>query len=266
MKNKAKESRRTDFEFTAISIFRALLKKLWLIILAAAILGTLTYVGTRIFVKPSFRCSFTAYINNQQLKTSKEMLSVADLSASKELVRTYSRILTSKALLVESANALGMEEDDYAKLKNMVSTGESDQTEIITVYVTSGDPRTSYRLATAISEHAPKVISDIVEGSSMKIIDEPEYTTHRYAPSYLLFAFIGAVVGALIIILKVIIGYFRDDAVKTEEEVEVRFTIPLLGIIPDINSSTAEHGNKYYGYGYEDYGDKESVEKNENEN
>ena len=265
MNNKTKESRRTDFEFTAISILRALLKKLWLIILVAAVLGTLTYVGTRIFVKPSFRCSFTAYINNQQLKSSKEMLSVADLTASKELVRTYSRILTSKKLLVESADALGMD-NNYTKLKNMVSTGESDQTEIITVYVTSGDPRTSYRLATAISEHAPKFISDIVEGSSMKIIDEPEYTTHRHSPSYLLFAFIGAVVGALIIILKVIIGYFRDDAVKTEEEVEVRFTIPLLGIIPDINSSNTEHGTKYYGYGYEDYGDKESVEKNENEN
>ena len=121
------------------------------------------------------------------------------------------------------------------------------------VYVVNEDPQLAYDLANAIAKTAPSYMADIVEGSSMKIVDYPVYSQARYQPSYMKYAFLGFVFGLLLVVIIVLIRYFKDDTVKNEDGVEQRFGLPILGVLPDNAASSRSKDGYYsyeYGYGY----------------
>ena len=80
----------------------------------------------------------------------------------------------------------------------------------------------------------------------MKIIDYPVQSKAPFGPNYMKYALYGFLAGALIVIIKLIIDYFRDDRIKSEQEIEEVFGIPILGVIPDITVTSHDRG--YYGY------------------
>lgn len=236
-----------DYEIDIISILKALLNKIWFIIIFALIIGGMFFIGTKLFVKPTYRSSFTAYVNNKA-QTNSDSLSNSDIMASKELVQTYSKILTSNSVLMMSAEAINLDAS-YSTLTEMVSTYIEDQTEIITVYVESTSPQQAFDLAKSISVISPKYVSEIVEGSSMKIIDNPEMPENRYKPSYFKSTLFGVMLGMLIAIFGVVVNYFVDDRIKSEKTLEPRYSIPVVGVIPDINT-LHKNGSDYYSYEY----------------
>ncbi|MER2149681.1 MAG: Wzz/FepE/Etk N-terminal domain-containing protein, partial [Ruminococcus sp.] len=248
-------------EINIFPLLKELVKKLWLIILVGLIVGGAFFLGTKLLIKPSYRSGFTAYVNNKQGKQATDYLTVSDVNAAKELVLTYSNIITSKTILTNAAKKIGVDLP-YDVLARMVSTESKDETEIISVYVVDTDPQLAYDYAQTIAKIAPVYIAEIVEGSSMKIIDLPEYSDKRYKPSYLRYAIIGFLIGALLVVAFVIIRFFIDDTVKNEGDVEKKFALPILGVIPDVNSASSK-GSDYYSY--ENNNKNEQVDISEND-
>ena len=222
-KDDTKRKEVPEREIDIIPILKELLKKLWLIILVGLILGGAVFVGTKVLIKPTYRSGFTAYVNNKQGKESTDYLTSSDVTASKQEL-----------------------DASYNTLQKLVSTEVKDETEIISVFVVDTDPQFAYDYAQAISKTAPQYMAQIVEGSSMKIIDYPEFSDKRYKPSYSNFALIGFLIGALIVVVFVIIRYFMDDTVKSESDIESSFSIPILGVIPDVSKASNNHSDYYY--------------------
>ena len=243
------QKQNSGMELDIILLLKSILYRSWLIILVGILGAAIAFTITKLFVQPTYRCSFTAYINNTNVQTSKEYLSGSDMSASKELVRTYAQILTSNTILRNAADSISLDASNR-ELRGMVSPQIQDETEIIAVYVTCTDPDIAYRFADSIAKTAPAYMADIVEGSSMKIVDYPQMNPGRHGPSYIKNALIGFILGALLIIIREIILYFTDDTVKDESEVEQRFSISNLGVIPDIGWVDSENAKSNYGYGY----------------
>lgn len=244
-KDDTKRKEVPEREIDIIPILKELLKKLWLIILVGLILSGAVFVGTKVLIKPTYRSGFTAYVNNKQSKENTDFLSSSDVTASKQLVLTYQKILTSNTILTAAAKSMELDAS-YNTLQKLVSTEVKDETEIISVFVVDTDPQFAYDYAQAISTTAPQYMAQIVEGSSMKIIDYPEFSDKRYKPSYSSFALIGFLIGALIVIVFVIIRYFTDDTVKSESDIESSFSIPILGVIPDVSKASNNHSDYYY--------------------
>lgn len=244
-KDDTKRKEIPEREIDIIPILKELLKKLWLIILVGLILGGAVFVGTKVLIKPTYRSGFTAYVNNKQSKESTDYLTSSDVTASKQLVLTYQKILTSNTILTAAAKSMELDAS-YNTLQKLVSTEVKDETEIISVFVVDTDPQFAYDYAQAISKTAPQYMAQIVEGSSMKIIDYPEFSDKRYKPSYSNFALIGFLIGALIVVVFVIIRYFMDDTVKSESDIESSFSIPILGVIPDVSKASNNHSDYYY--------------------
>ena len=257
--NKRNESQ--DFEIDFVALLKEIVKKLWLIILVGLIVGGTVYVGAKIFIKPTYRSGFTAYVNNKQGKQSTDYLTSSDVNAAKELVLTYRNIITSNTILTAAAKSIGVDLP-YSNLAGKVSIEIKDDTEIISIYVVDTDPQFAYDYAQAIAKTAPTYMSQIVEGSSMKIIDVPEYSEKRYKPSYLRYGLIGFLIGALVVIIIIIIRYFMDDTVKNESEIENKFSLPILGVIPDVTKASNRSSDYYY---YEQNSKTEKVNISEGE-
>ena len=234
-----------------LRLFRALWHRAWLLILAAVIGGALGYTATKLFVTPTYRTYFSSYVNNRKdTGESVNYVTSTDLSASRYLVLTYGSIITSRTVLEEAAKKAGLELT-YAQLRGAVSTSIITNTEIINVYVVLPNPSDAQKLAQAISDVAPLQMNKIVEGSSMQIIDEASLPTSIYSPSYRKNALIGAMAFFLLVALVIVLRELLNTKVTTEEELESRFGIPVIGTIPDLAAATNHNGAySYSSYGY----------------
>lgn len=245
-----RQTRNTRFiEIDLISMARVLLSKLWLIVIVGMLAACAVYVLTKTFIKPIYRCEFSAYVNNQRIQTDTTALSSQDLAAAQQLTRTFSYILESNTILSASLDSIDSDLT-YKECREMVSTEIKEETELISVYVDTEDPELSYEIASAIAKTAPNHLADIVQGSSMKIVDQPVMPDGKYKPSYTVFAFIGFVLGMLPVIVWLLVRHYRDDSIKGEIELENFFSIPVLGSIPDMDKAEKATGKGYYGYGY----------------
>ncbi len=249
--SKNSKRRSSEWEINLIPFLKEMLKKSWIIAIVGVVFAVVFFGVTKMTIKPTYRSSFKAYVNNQQMKTNDGSLTNSDLLASKELVKTYAEILKSRTILMNAAKNLGLK-NSYIQLQRMVTTEIQNETEIITVYVVDKDPKVAYDLANEIAKISPQYMADIVEGSSMKVIDYPEYNDTKYKPSYSRYALLGLLIGMALVIVILIIRFYSDDTVKNENEVEERFGIPILGVIPDVNHlETKGYGyNSKYEYAY----------------
>ena len=244
-----------------IPLLKVLFSKLWLMILFGLVLGVIAFGITKLLIKPVYRCKFTAYVNNQQSQADKNIVTSADLNAAQQLTKTYSLIIQSNTVLSKSLDSVDSN-ISLDSFKKMVYTETKEETELIAVYVIAQDPQTSYTLAKAISKTAPTCMKDIVEGSSMKIVDEPEPVTKPYGPNYWKYALLGFFIGVLIIAIKTVIEYFSDDRVKSEQQISDYFEVPILGVIPDVVAVTGGKTDSYYYYShYGKHSDKNEDEK-----
>ena len=248
-----KSERKNEVEIDLVPILKTLLSKLWVMILVGCIVAGIAFGAAKLFVKPTYRCGFSAYVNNQHAQaTEKSILTNSDLAAAQQLTKTLSYIIRSNTILTASLQSINSDLS-YEQFNRMVSTEIKDETELISVYVVNENPQLAYDLANAIAKTAPSYMADIVEGSSMKIVDYPVFSQVRYQPSYMKYALLGFAFGFLLIVVIVLIRYFKDDTVRGEDDVEQRFGLPILGVLPDNTSSSRNKDGYYsyeYGYGY----------------
>lgn len=249
-----KQKKETVEEIDLIPLFKAVVSKWWLIVIFAVVLGMVSYFVTDTFVTPTYRSGFTAYVNNRSgvtasgtEATGSKKLTTSDITASQSLVKTYSKIILSRSVLTEAASKANLNYTP-SQLSKMVSTNTEDETEVIGVYVTAEDPKVAAQLASAIADVAPQMISRIIEGSSMQIIDEPLVPTSIYSPNYSKNTAVGFLIGAVIAVAIIVIKELLDDHVKNEEDLEDKFAIPVVGVIPDVNSAVKQSSKYAYAY------------------
>lgn len=233
-------------EIDLVSLAKAIWKRLWIVIVVALICGSAFYFATRTFIMPTYQTQFSAYVNNRNSTENATTITSSDLLASQSLASTYAEIISSRTVLEAAAQQAGLNYL-YEDLANVVSTQASGETEIITTYVVMEDPQEAVILAEAIAAVAPRYVSQIVEGTSMQIIDNPVLPVNPVGPNAPKNALIGFMLGAIFSSALIVIKELIDDTVKEEDELESRFGIPIIGTIPDILSAAADKSG--YGYG-----------------
>ncbi len=231
-----------------VPVFKALRKHIILILAVALLFGAATWIGTHAFVTPTYRTSFRVYVNNSQDSSEKTTITSSDLSASRSLANTYAEIISGRTVLTKAAEMTGIF-SGYSAVKNMVNVSTSNTTEIITVSVTTNSPDVSLKLAENIIVMAEEQVAGIVDGSSMRVIDEPYLPTGIYSPHYNRDAAIGAMIGLMLMVLIIALIEILDTRVRNEDSLEERYGIAILGSIPN-QESARKSGGSYYAYGY----------------
>ena len=88
-----------EIEINLLEVFQVLLRKTHVIIFFSLLLGVLSFAATYFFVTPQYLASTTLYVNNTSSNNESTTITQSDLSASTQLVNTYSAIITSDMVL-----------------------------------------------------------------------------------------------------------------------------------------------------------------------
>lgn len=222
------------------------LRRLWLIVLAALVLGGGAYVYARFHVPVTYRTRTTIFVNNFDGDT--QYTTVSGVSNNGRLVSTYITILTSDRVLDRAVILLN---GDYtaAQIKSMVSAARMGDTEILAIYVTGAVPEETARIANVMGVVVMEELSKIIEGSSARILDTAVVPQTRYAPNYQNYILKGAVAGAAAVVLILTVLFLLDVRIKDADDLTALFDIPVLGQIPDFHMTGKETKRGYGGTG-----------------
>lgn len=231
-----------NVEIDLREFFRVLLKKFWIVALCAILVGTSVLVYTINFVTPQYEASVSIYVNNNSGKDS-AYISSADLAVALRLVATYVNIIQSDTVLDRVIEETGLKLT-AKQVRGMISAEAMGETEMFKVTVTTPNAQMSADLANAIAAVAPEEISQIIEGSSAKIIDFAKVPDGKSAPSYTANGILGCFIGAMLAVVMILLQTLMDVRVKSEEDLAKICQIPVLGVIPQLSSDTKTTGKK----------------------
>ena len=235
--NQKKNAAMVERSVDIIRLLRALAKRAWIILLIAVICAVMTFSYAKLFVTPTYRSSFTAYVNNRITGAEGQSnMTSADISASRGLTYLYQEIILSRSVLMDAATACGLNVS-YSTLSKNVTTSVATNAAIITVYVSAESPEEAVELASAIAAAAPDHVARVVDGSSMRIVDYPVKPGAPYAPNSARYGLIGFVIALLAGCTVVILIDVVADKVASASEIEERYGIAVIGIIPDMQQA-----------------------------
>lgn len=218
-------------------------KKLQIIlIISISILIGIMY--TIAFVKPVYTSSTTLLLaTSGSASNQANTITTTDLTLNSKLVSTYSALAQSKSVLSKVISNLGikMSEDE---LKNNVSVTQKTNTEIIVLSVTNSDPTLAEKLTNETAKVFMEKVTEIYKINNVQVVDQAEVSTTpsnvNHTKDVIMFATIGIVVS----IIYVIGANVLDTTVKTAEDVEKQFKVPVLVSIPMYNFNMEKGGKK----------------------
>ncbi len=274
------ELRETDFaEIDLLELLKLLWHNIWNIVISLILCGSIAFSAAMFSIEPKYTSSAMMYVNNHSISLSagSYAISASQISAARSLLDLYVIILQSRTTL-----EMAIEKADlpytYAQLRSIVSAKAVNDTEIFSISATCTNPDDAKLIVDTLVEILPERISDIVDGSSVRVVDYAVRPVSRSSPSYTRYGMIGMFVGAVLSAAFIIIRDLMNTTVRDEDYLRYRYNIPLLAVIPDaFGSSGKSYGYKYkdgkksrYKYGQKRYGyygnAYENVSESTNEN
>ena len=159
-------------------------------------------------------------------------ITTTDVTLNSKLVSTYSELVRSKNVLGQVISNLGMDLN-YETLKNNIAVANVKDTEMLKITVTTDNPQNAAKIANETANvFIEKIANDFYNINNVHIVDQAEVNTTpsniNHQKDVVIFAFIGVVVA----VIYVLVANMLDTTIKTAEEVEKEFKLPVLASIP----------------------------------
>lgn len=230
-------------------IFEVIKKRLLLIIalmLGAAIIAA---VISYFVLTPTYQNS-SQFIVNQSNPDPETQFTQTDLRTNVELINTYNVIIKSPAILdtVSDELNLGM---TSGQLSEKIQVASAENSQVVTVTATDPDPTRAAEIANTTVEVFQEEIPEIMNVDNVSILSEAQLSENPapVAPNPILNIAIAIVLGAMVGVGLAFLLEYLDNTIKSEEDIEKKLNIPVLGVIShiddkDLHIDNFNHANK----------------------
>lgn len=236
-----KQRKKTEYELDLIEIINVILKHWWVLLVTAVAGIGLMFFYTRYVVVPEYESSVSFYVNNGQ--RSEDKISTSDISASQSLVDTYIVILkygTTLDAVIEDTEI----PCDTTELSKKIRCSSINDTEIFQVTVSDPSPEQAARIARSIEKILPDKVSEVIEGSTVRIVRNPAVPSAPSSPNLMKNLILGGMAGLLLSCVYVALRFILDDRIRDASRMlKESYPYPVLAEIPELS---AESKGYYY--------------------
>lgn len=255
-----------EFNIDLMALAKALWKNILVIALAAVLVGSLAFARTA-QLPPQYQATASMFINskNVTLGSMNVAISASDLNTSNSVINAYLYIMKSRTTMEDIIQEAGLSYTPE-QLSGKISARSVNNTAALEVTVTSNNPAEAELIANTLAKILPVRISDIVEGTSVRIVDYAIIPSHRSGPdvtgSTMKGILVGAALGAALVVLQFFLKERSNDTIKSADDLRMMYPdMVVLAMIP--NMQVSEKKNSYY-YSY--YGDPKAKKKGGRDN
>lgn len=209
-------------------LFDALIRRIGVILLAAAVFGVAGFLYSTFLATPLYRANAMMIVNAGERYP--DYVSTDQLNSVATLVDNYSIIIKSDTVMNEVIDHLGIE-DTYKNLVRSVSVSAVNETQVMQISVTATDPKVALDVCTEITNVAPDAIVEMVEAGSVRLVSKASTTFKPVSPNVMRNTALAAFAGFLLAAALIVIRTMLDNKLKGEADIAA-INLPILGIIP----------------------------------
>lgn len=212
-----------------------LISKSVIIILFALFVGMITLAVTKIFITPTYTASTQILVLNEKGDSNSTNVDVNTLQSSTYLVQDFTVLVKSKPVLQQVKADMDLD-ISISDLSDKISVVIPDNTRIITIQVEDSNPLVAKQLADCVRNAAINHIQELLGADTVKNVDGEngaDIPKHYMKPNVKKNVIIACLLGGIIAVIISLIGFISDDTIKSQEDVEKRLGVSVLGIIPE---------------------------------
>ncbi len=223
-------------------LIRGWLRGAWVWIVSGILGGIAGFYGAKHLVEPLYESSVLFYVNNSANQDPNEDITTGQMEAAKQLVKTYGVILQNRSTLEQVIRRLDGPYT-YKELSSCLSVSAVNETEVMRVSVKTKDPNEAAEIANRIAEVLPVRVSEIIEGASMRVLDEAYANANPVSKSPWTYGLICGMVGVILSSGVLVLVSVLDDKIRGTESLQ-GYTYSVLVEIPCFSGKGYEYG--YY--------------------
>ncbi|MCO4538477.1 capsular polysaccharide biosynthesis protein CpsC [Streptococcus infantarius subsp. infantarius] len=220
-----------SIEIDILYLLRKLWSKKFFIIFVGLLVGTIALLGSVFFIKPKYTSTTRIYVVSRSSDTS---LTNQDLQAGSYLVNDYKEVITSSEVLSSVINQEKLSMSASELSKDIAVTIPTD-TRVISISVTDTDAQRACDIANTVREVAAEKIKAVTKVDDVTTLESATKPSHPSSPNVKKNAVIGALAGAFLSIVGILVAEVLDDRVRRPEDIEETLGMTLLGVVPDID-------------------------------
>ena len=229
-----------EAEIDLIDLAWALLDKIHYIVLCFLIGAVIMNAYSYFLVRPTYKSTAKMYV----VSASKN--SVVDLDAlniGTSLTADYEQLMLSYPVLEQVINKLNLDMDSDT-LAKMITLENPTDTRILNINVVSTDPKSARDIANTLMDVSVDYLPKTMSTNSPNVAQKAKLADHKDGPSYTKYTMIGALAGAFLYCMYLVVKYLMDDTIHTADDMEKYFDIVPLAVIPDVEELASEKQQK----------------------
>lgn len=217
-------------EIDLLELFRAVLKYIRLIIVLCIVFGAGGFLGTKFLIEPTYTASTSIYLTPQINDTGS--LDYSSQMANGLLVTNVVILLTQNNVMSEVAKDVGLENADA--VKKFVNVTNKQDTQIVTVTATTGDPKLSKNIANGTVTTFINTMQKNLNVRNIEIVDKAKLSYVPSGPSIKKNTMMATLVGGVIGVGYAVLKFLLDNRLRTKEEAEKYLGIPVFAEFPEV--------------------------------
>ena len=229
-----------ETEIDLIDLAWALLDKIHYIVLCFLIGAVIMNAYSYFLVRPTYKSTAKMYV----VSASKN--SVVDLDAlniGTSLTADYEQLMLSYPVLQQVINKLNLDMDSDT-LAKMITLENPTDTRILNINVVSTDPKSARDIANTLMDVSVDYLPKTMSTNAPNVAQKAKLADHKDGPSYTKYTMIGALAGAFLYCMYLVVKYLMDDTIHTADDMEKYFDIVPLAVIPDVSELASEKQQK----------------------
>lgn len=215
-----------------MELIYVLLAKWPALVISLIAAAAIAFSGTLIFITPKYQSKGKLYVSSESQRTMQsDAVAYNTVLTNQKLVNTYMEILRSDSFLLTVSEDIGGKYT-HSQIADMLSMSAVNQTELLEISVLCPDPYDAYKITSSIIKNSSDEIERVVDGGSVRIIDNASTPTKPSTPNVYKNTAIGALIGLVLGAIAVFLMEILDTRVKPNDDLQTKYSIPVLGEIP----------------------------------
>ena len=218
---------RQEDEVDLREIISLLLHHIWIFAISALVGALLIGLGVKLFVPAKYTANATIYVFSTTSENSSQTLTYAD-----RLTTDFQIIATTRTTIQMVIDELELNQT-VAELKseNQIRVTNPTDSHMLRISVTNRDPAKAAQVANSLASVMCDQIAYIMKSERPQFV-EPAVLGTKTSPYVRRDALIGGIAAALIAVAVVLVRYFVNDTITTEEDVNRYLGLTILSSVP----------------------------------
>lgn len=223
-------------EINIKDLFEYFISKIYLIIIILLIVISIGAFFLAFIQKPKYQAYTTLVLTRINDNTQESgAITQGDLTINRNLVSTYREIIKSRPVLKDTIDTLKLDYNEDS-LADMIEVSSVKDTELIKITVKSKIKEETSSIANAVAIIFSERVKEIYNIENLSIIEKAELPIEAYNVNLTKQMAIVILLGFVISLGTVFIIYYFDNSIKDEEDIEKIVELPVIGVIPTIES------------------------------